>query len=258
MYDELLEQLQEAQSELEQFDAKYPELTIKYIFPQSLLLSRLTEYVRDYSENYHVETAYLDYEELADIHGISVGSFCNKHSQFSVDKSYEQLEKAQERFEEELELLCSRYSVELLYLALKISGSTAANTARLIDARHCLGKNIEKIEKRLDKYYVKRCKRFTASKELDISIYYHTGDVPKAAGIYFLLLEGSIIYIGRSKNIYTRINNHDVVRKYYSKNSGGGYNIVCGVYESDENLSDLENKLIKVARPERNIQSKDF
>jgi hypothetical protein len=258
MYEDLLENLQQAQAELEQFDEKYPELAISHIFPGTLIVAKLSEFARQCSEEHHNEVAYLDYDELADEHGIDVGTSVKKHDQFGVDRAYEQIDRAQDRFLDDLKLLCDRYKAELLYLSLKISGATATNTARLIDARHTLAKKVDKCSNSLNKYYVKKCTRFRAMSGLNVDIYYHTDDVPVAKGIYFLMGEGDIIYIGRSANIHKRISNHDVVRKYYSKNSERGYNIVCGVYQSDDDLSDLEGALIRVAKPEYNVQSKDI
>jgi len=258
MYYDLAKNIQQAKEELDSFDEKYPNLEIEHIFPNTIIINKLAEFSRGCSEEYHDEVAYLDYEELADVYGIDVGTFYRAHEQFAIDRAYEQIDKAQDRFLKDLKLLCDGYKAELLYLALKISGATATNTARLIDARHCLTRKIEQSEQHLEKYYADICTRFQCMKNRIVNIYYHTDDVPETGGVYFLLNGDDIIYIGRSANIYKRINNHDVVRKYYSKNDERGYNIVCGVYQSDSDLSELENTLIRVAQPTYNVQSKDI
>ena len=149
-----------------------------------------------------------------------------------------------------------KYCTGFLYLALKISGVTATSTAILLDARYTLDNKVADAHEALETYYIDECTKFMVMEDRSVSIYYHTSTIPEVSGIYFLIHEGEILYIGRSGNIYNRVNNHAAVREYYFKNSKPGYNIVCGIHETADNLVELEKKLINVAQPKANVKSK--
>ena len=72
-------------------------------------------------------------------------------------------------------------------------------------------------------------------------------EMPKI-GVYFLFKNDNLIYIGKSINIYRRLNDH-IKDKYFDSYSF----IKCN---SDYEATDLEKRMIIELRPELNIRHK--
>lgn len=72
---------------------------------------------------------------------------------------------------------------------------------------------------------------------------------PSCAGIYFLIKESKIVYIGQSINLLSRIGNH-AARIDFDKYTF----IKC----EKENLNDVESTLIKRFNPKHNVQHRRF
>jgi hypothetical protein len=252
-YTELLDNLELAKSRLRNFNSQYPDIRIKSVSPREITLSIAGDVLYDYQEQLNKDIAYLEDDERTD--KIQIGNQAMKKNQRRLDRIDKRLQRAKNKFKSELERCIELHTVHLTALYLEKAQITGKQTAELSDERYTLQMDIHNAERALIDFNISQCKKFSVMKDAPIQYCGNTSKVPALPGVYFLLKDGEIIYIGHSRNLHQRLNDNDIVREYYRHSEEGGYNgdIVISPYPVDY-AKRLERKLISLAKPRYNIK----
>lgn len=253
-HEELQHYLEVAETALANFEERYPELEFSYVHPHLLVDNILVDFVSGVTEEYHKSIAYLEpWEQDA----VSIGSVTRHDHTKRLSILNNRLAHALDLFKTDLENFYGANLASVKAILLQIQALTATFTAERLDKYEWHKEWVNKQRKYLEDYHINECSKFEDSKNLRLSYVTRSMDLPEASGLYFLLSDGCIIYIGHSGNLYKRINNNELVRKYYIKNSEVGYNIHCVYAELPISTAKIiERKLISVAHPIENIQGK--
>ncbi|MHC4181800.1 MAG: GIY-YIG nuclease family protein [Planctomycetota bacterium] len=252
-YQELLDNLQTAEEALKEFDSKYPNINIELVFPREISLGVAARVFRAYQEHLNDAIAYLDDDERDD--GIQVGNYSLYENRRRLKRIDKQIERAKNKFTAELEQCIDLHTTLLVSMYLEKSQISAKKTAQLSDNRYTLQREIYDAGRAIADYNIAECTKFSVMEDVPVQYCSNTKFAPSLPGVYFLLQQGEIIYIGHSRNMQERLNNNDIVREYYRHSDKGGYNVDCVVCPCPfKKAKELERALISLAKPEYNIQ----
>lgn len=243
MYPKLFAEFQEAKKELE--EGKWlPEPHL--VFPRDTVINVAKQAVERQVAALIEDTRYLDEDERTD--AIPVAQVSSK----KTARLLEGLEGVEQMLISAITIAILDYQLRYKKFVWQLSEETMpvyrANRKKLrpVQAR------FNKASLALHDYYVELCTQASLVQGMRCNVYYKQSDIPKKSGLYFLIYEGEVIYIGRSENLYNRLNNHDVVRKYYLQD-----NFVCGIIEmSADNAKSIELDVIEIVRPVENKNGK--
>lgn len=254
-YDELEHYLDVAETALANFEARYPDLSFEYIHPEMIVNEVFSSYLTATSTELLQSIAYLEpWEQDTIAVGSRVESTKKKRLQKLEDNFYSEVERIRKELDDFYHISVS----SLTALALQMSHLTAKFTAERIDKHEWHKEWVKKQRQYIADYCIRECAKYNAAQGLDLLYAEYTKDIPEESGVYFLLSRGEIIYVGYSRNLFNRLNNHDVVRERYYKGENG-YKVQCvySLVPADE-AKYIERKLILVSHPEANKQGKSL
>lgn len=254
-YEELIKYLNISEEAQRNFNQQYPDLSFTYVNPRTAAISILNEYVKKVNDHHEREIAYLDLEEQDTA---AIGSITRFDKYKALKRLYNKLDRAYEVMEADLDRAFESGYVRILAALRDIESLTAEFTAERMSKKDWHKEWVKKQEYWYKQYHIKECKKYYASKSLDLEFAAFPDELPENPGVYFLFNDGELIYIGHSSNLRQRIKNHSIVRKYYLKDDQGVYNIDCVYAElPKEEAKKTERKLIELASPSENIYGND-
>ena len=239
-----------AQSALNNFIVRYPGLRVETWQPEQLVAIDLQETLNGLRSEIAAFNAYLDEDE---IDGIQIGTYSHHEDKARRVRLEKRIGLAQQRFKRDLQELTNLHKIQLKGLYMELSGMSAKFTAGRLQELHRLEEWVKTQEYYLALYHIKQCQQYSAAKELDLHFIVRQNDAPETSGVYFLFVNGDIVYIGSSQNLRSRLNHHDIVRNSYCKDGGGQYKIECVYTELPIGQArGVEQKMIRLAAPELN------
>lgn len=253
-YEELKHYLDVSKTALKNFEERYPDLSFEHIHPR-ILANRVINDFRDEVNKLLVEE--IAYLEPIDDGSVAIGSVCNVDHKAKREKAEELVERAVQAFDIDLRNLYETHLASILVSLLRLRDITTPFTVGRIDKHTWHKEWVQKQQEHYENYHIRESSKYSAAKDLELRYVGNSIDVPEISGVYFLYHEGIIIYIGHSRNLNERLNNHETVRKYYCKENGTGYKIDCVYAELPvPEAQSVERKLIAVAKPTQNRQGK--
>lgn len=243
MYPELDREFQEAKKELEEGDWM-PDA--QSVFPRDIVIGFAKAAVERQLTQLLEDTRYLELHERTD--GIPLATDRGK----KATRLLEHLAQMETEIQNAISIAVLEYTLKYKQVVWDLSNATMpayrANRKKLNVAQE----RFNSASRALYDYYVELCTAASVVQSRKCKIYFEQSEIPKASGLYFLIHEGAIVYVGRSENLYNRLDNHDVVRKYYLQ---GGF--VCGIIlMSAGEAKSIELDVIEIVRPRENSNGK--
>ena len=251
-YGELLNYLAIAESALENFKESYPDLGIQIAQPEQDVATDLNQFKAIYDKRLFDMNAFLDPEELD---GIAIGSYVGHADRAKRRKLMQRIKMEKKCFMSDLSNLIRLHETQMRVLYMELSRMSAKFTAGRIQELHRREEWVETQRHYFSLHHIKQCAQWSATKNIELTFVTEFNQLPESAGVYFLFLNGEIIYIGHSQNIRKRISGHEIVRKYHSGETGFDVECVYAELPIDEAQS-VERKMIRLVKPRYNERGK--
>lgn len=250
MYPKLAKEFEEAKREVEEGDW-LPEA--EALFPRDLVIAAAKNAVERQTEQLIQDTRYLEPGERTDSIPVARSIRFMSGAQVSkTNRAWDEFEKIEGDFINAITLAILDYQIKYKAAIWRISDLTMppyrSNRRKLVAAQI----RFNKASLALHNYYLNLCTAASVVKGMQCDVYYEQEHIPRKSGLYFLLFGGKVVYIGRSDNLYNRLKNHDVVRKYYGQDD-----FVCGIIQmSSAEAKAIELDVIEIIRPVENVNGK--
>lgn len=243
MYSQLYEEYTEARRELEKGNW-LPEP--KLVFPRDTVVYTALESAIRQRDQLIQDTQYLEEHERTD--AIPIAQIRGK----KVTRLLECLEKLEQELARDITISILDYQVRYKAELQKLSNETMPQYRANRKKYAPVAERVEKAARALHDYYVELCTQTSLLRGEKCKVYFNLDDIPRLSGLYFIIVNGEVVYIGRSESIKKRLKNHDIVRKY----SGQG-EMVYGIIEmSPHKAKSLELDVIEIVRPAENKNGK--
>lgn len=255
-YKELQHYLGTAQTALQNFRAKYPDLRVETWQPDVATATGVQEELNKLRAKVAANNAYLDDDE---IEGMQIGTYSRYDNRVARRNLEFRIANLQERFQQDLHEVICLHEIELKGLYLALSGLSAKFTADRIAEHARLEKWVATQEHYLALYHINQCKQYSAAKKWDLHFIDQREVAPHTTAVYFLFKDGEIVYVGSTRNLHKRLKNHKIVRENYCQDDAGKYRIECVYVEfpTASGAQHAEKKMIALMQPKLNVKGKE-